>query len=219
MQRRIETSFRNGSLVPTSELKELRHIGEYLYDRLVREFAPQNRTLSIRGFARKIQHLNSSVLKHRLQSALQNRRNNQCVRTPGRLPYHVPDFNIKGYEVMISLIKVLDHNRDGYGLGRNFAFASADLRMPRRRHDDAKTVACLSRASCRQHGGIWRDGMCQPSVRSTGFAGVHPFSGQKVARRRAASPLGSVHNSIRRGRYASTGGQMQWRRPGPMQKI
>ena len=219
MQRSIERSFRNNSLTPGSELIDVKHIGPYLYTRMRQQFAAGAATLTIRRFAGRIQNMGIDNLKKKLHTALQNARNNQCIRTPNRALYHVQDYNQKGYEAMINLIKVLARNGDGHNLGRNFRFDATRLRMPAMRNDDSKS--CLSRAACRQNNGIWHDNLCQPPRNARGFAGVFPRSGQKTIRQRDRSqPLGSHRNSIRRGRYArAPNSQTLWRRPGVMRKV
>ena len=121
---------------------------------------------------------------------------------------------------MISLIKVLDRGQDGYNLGHNFIFNAYRLRMPTRRSEDTKSIPCKSRNSCRRSGGQFYDGLCQPSSNSHGFPGVYPYSGQKTKKtQNHRKPRGSLHNSIRRGRYADSPTQNIWRRPGRMRKI
>jgi len=218
MQRLIIQQFRNNLLSARSELIDLKHIGPYLYRSLKREFSPRTLTLTIQSFARKIQNMTIDNLKRKLQKALQNEHNNQCVRIDGYDMYHVPDINAKGYEVIISLIKVLARNRDGNNIGGNFIFDASQLRMPNKRSTISERVSCFSRNQCRGNGGIWYDGLCQPPAEATGFAGVHPYSGQKTNNRSPRSPLGS--NSVRRGRYArSPNGKVEWRRPGRMAKV
>lgn len=220
MQRFITRQFRDNILTPRSELIDIKHIGPYLYRRLKGEFASRSITMTIRSFARRIENLQLDNLKRKLQKALQNQHNNQCVTLPGYAPYHVSDVNEKGYEAMISLIKVLDRNGDGYGLGRNFVFDSTQLRMPQKRSAITKTVACLPRNRCVTRGATWHNGLCQPLSNARGFAGVYPYSGQKTRSRNRRGRLGSINNSVRRGQYArSPNGRVEWRRPGRMSKV
>lgn len=215
----IKQQFSDGLLTPRSELSDIKHIGEYLYKGLKRTFAPNLNNLSIRTFSNKIKRLTLSELKTKLQSALQNKRNNQCINDK-MFKYHVPDYNRKGYEAMINLIKVLARNEDGYRLGNNFSFNANQLRMPPARSDDTKFVSCLSRQTCRRNGGNWNNGMCHPSSNSQGFSGIHPYSGQKTKPRNSRHKIGSINNSIRRGRYVnSPNSQIMWRKPGKMRKL
>lgn len=210
MQRQIERQFRNNILTPQSELIEINHIGNYLYERLKKKFN-NTRRLSIKTFARKIQNLSIDTLKRKLQIALQNKRNNQCVRTPRKPLYHVPDYNVKGYEAIISLIKILARNRDGHGLGSNFTFDENLLRMPARRHDESKHLPCLSRSTCLRNNGTWNDGLCQPNHTRRGFPGIHSYTGQKMSRRT---------NKMQRGQYASSrNSNTKWRRPSRLNKL
>ncbi len=220
MQRFITRQFRDNILTPQSELIDIKHIGPYLYRRLKQEFASRARTISIRSFARKIENLQLDNLKRKLQKALQNQHNNQCITIPGYEPYHVADVNEKGYEAMISLIKVLERNADGYGLGRNFVFDASRLRMPPKRSTISKNVSCLNRNNCAANGGVWHNRLCQPPSNARGFAGVYPYSGQKTKSRNQRASLGSINNSIRRGRYVrSPNRRVEWRRPGRMSKV
>jgi hypothetical protein len=219
MQRYIAQQFARGDLNPRSEMIELKHIGPYLHERLRRSFARNTSTLTIRRFASSIQNMSVTNLKRRLQTALQNARNNQCIGTGGRI-HHVQDFNEKGFEVLISLIKVLANNRDGHNLGRNFQFDASALRMPPRRDDDAKIAGCLSRGRCRSRGYRWRNGLCVPNANSTGFSGVYPTSGQKTRPRNQNYELGTIRNSVKRGRYTQADENgVEWRRPGFMRKL
>ena len=216
MQRLIVQQFRNGLLSPNSELQELKYIGPYLYKRLINEFDNTRNTLTIRRFSQKIFNMSINTLKHKLQKALQNRRNNQCIRNGTNL-YHVPDFNEKGYEVMINLIKVMDRNLDGYGLGNRFTFDSRLLRKPPKRQD--QSVSCKARNTCNNRG-IWINNLCIPTnSRTRGFPGVFPYSGQKTYKRSRNNALGSIHNSIRRGQYVNDSRNVYWRKPGRMPKI
>ena len=220
MQRFITRQFRNNELTPRSELIDIKHIGPYLYRRLKREFSSRANTMTIQSFARKIQNLQVDNLKRKLNKALQNQHNNQCVTIPGYEPYQVADVNEKGYEAMISLIKVLDRNGDGHGMGRNFIFDASQLRMPHKRSAITKIVPCLPRNRCVANGGIWHNGACQPPSNARGFAGVYPYSGQKTTSRNRRARLGSMNNSVRRGRYVrSPNGRVEWRRPGRMSKV
>lgn len=214
MQRSIERDLNSRNILPRSEIIELKHIGPYLYKRLIKEFAPNRQSLTIRRFATKIQNMSIDQLKFRLQKALQNKRNNQCIQSNGYM-YHVPDFNTKGYEMMINLIKVLSRNENNFGFRHRFTFNARELRKPST--VSTSNLTCLSRRSCPR--GRWRDGLCQPDNRAHGFPGVHPFSGQKTYARHENRQLGSSHNSIRRGRYAQGSGSVMWRRPGKMRKI
>ena len=219
MQRFLKKSFEDGDLVPQSKLYEIKHIGDYLYKRLLRSFAPNRQSISIQKFANSIQRLSIERLKEKLQTALQNKRNNQCVQSPGLPKYHVQDYNQKGYEVMISLIKIMARNDDGYALGRNFAFDASRLRMPARRSESTKTLPCLSRRQCRSNRGIYHNNTCLPPNNARGFAGVFPYSGQKLKPRNRNQPLGGVNNSIQRGRYInSPSSNVSWRKPGRMRK-
>lgn len=210
MQRTIIGQFNRGELTPRSEMIELKHIGPYLYERLRRSFARNTRILTIQRFASSIQNMSIDNLKRRLQTALQNARNNQCIGQ-GNNVHHVRDYNEKGYEVLINLIKVLANNRDGHGLGRNFRFNASQLRMPNRRHDETKIAPCLSRGRCRSRGFRYRDGLCTPRSDRTGFPGVSSRTGQKI---------NSRNNSIRRGRYTRPDENgVEWRRPGFMRKL
>jgi len=218
MQRQLIALFRNGSLQPSSELVDLKHIGPYLYARLKREFAPTSQRLTIRMFSNRIKNLSIEALKKKLQKSLQNRRNNQCVASNNTAFYHVADFNEKGYEILISLIKVLDKNGDGYNMGNGFRFNANELKKPTKRSDDTKYMSCLSRVQCRRNGGNWSQGVCIPSNDRTGFPGVSPHSGQKTRSRIQSHRLGSFNNSIRRGQYVRSGRYL-WRRPGSMQHV
>ena len=208
MQRFIQQRFQSGDLTPNSRLDEIKHIGDYLYDRLRRSLAPNRQILTIRMFARRIENMSIDALKSTLQKALQNARNNQCVRTPGQPKYHVPDYNYKGYEAMINLIKVLARNGDGHRLGQRFNFDANRLRMPPKRSEDSRFTPCLTRRTCQ---GSWRDGLCQPSSQSRGFPGVHGYTGQKKNRRTIFSPRGQ-HAQSDNVRYS-------WRKPRRMQKL
>jgi hypothetical protein len=213
MQREIARRFARNDLNPSSQLIELPHIGEYLYKRILRKFAPNNRIITIRGFARRIQNMNINTLITKLQEALQNKRNNQCIQTnTNRFGfYHVPDYNLKGWESMISLIKVLNNGRDGYALGNNFSFDIRQLRMPRRRDENTKYASCLSPRQCRRSNNVYHNGLCQPHTHTIGFQGVRPYSGQKIK---------SNHNSRLRGHYAASPNRRYlWRHAGRMRKV
>jgi hypothetical protein len=221
MQRRLKQLFRSGDLHPRSELIEIKHIGPYLYQRLKNMFAPRLNSLSIRRFASQIKNLSLFTLKHKLQKALQNQRNNQCIMG-NKGPHHVRDYNEKGYEALISLIKVLAKNEDGHNLGRQFTFDATQLRMPNKRSEIAKHIACHgSRSKCRRRGGSWSDNQCNPPNGSiNGFPGVFPFSGQETYDRNLNKPLGSKRNAIRRGSYSkSRNSRKKWRRPGSMNHV
>ena len=212
MQRTLEREFRNGILTPRSTLLEIKFIGDYLYRRLIREFARNNASLSIQRFATRIQNMNLQTLKERLQKALQNKRNNQCVsKYRGGPKYHVADVNEKGYEAMIALIRILAQNRDGYNLGAGFRFDGTRLRKPRRRDDDTKFVPCLSRRNCNRSNRTFRNGVCTPRSRSTGFIGVGRHSGQKLTRHSG--------NMIRSGNYTRPSNGVSWRKPGRLRKV
>tara|TARA_B100000482_G_scaffold191072_1_gene175445 strand:- start:660 stop:1322 length:663 start_codon:yes stop_codon:yes gene_type:complete len=220
MQRILKRAFENGELQPQSKLFEIKHIGDYLYTRLLRSFAPNRQSISIRKFAKSIERLTIERLKEKLQTALQNKRNNQCIQSPGLLKYHVQDFNQKGYEVMINLIKIMARNDDGYNLGRNFRFDASRLRMPARRSDSAKTLPCMSRRQCMRNGGNFHNSTCLPQNNARGFAGVYPYSGQKRNPINRNQQLGGVNNSFRRGRYTkSPTSNVSWRKPGRMRKL
>ena len=212
MQRELERDFRNGILTPRSTLLEIKFIGDYLYRRLIREFARNHASLSIQRFATRIQNLNLQSLKERLQKALQNKRNNQCVSTyRGGPEYHVADVNEKGYEAMVALIRILAQNRDGYNLGAGFHFDGTRLRKPRRRDDDTKFVPCLSRRSCNRRNYAFRNGVCIPRSRSNGFIGVGRHTGQKITPH--------SRNLSRRGTYTQRSNGVSWRKPGRLRKI
>ena len=212
MNRTIVQMFRRGELTPMSHLIEIPSIGPYLYRRLRRTLSPNTRELTVRMFAHRIRRMDTARLKRTLQRALQNNRNNMCVTSHPRRPdYHVSDYNVRGCNALFSLIRVLHSGQDGHGLGHNFAFDITRIRMPPYREDDSKTLPCLSRGRCRRAGGVFSDGLCQPTNRVRGFDGVSPFSGQ---RRNAGSPQPS------RGRYARhPDGNTKWRRPGHMRKV
>lgn len=219
MQRQIQQSFQSGTFTPQTHLIELKHIGPYLYDRLRKTFAPNLQSLSFRRFARSIENLQLSTVKKKLQTAVQNRRNNQCIQTNSDVSHHVRDFNEKGYEALISLIKVMSRNNDGYNLGVRFVFDAAQLRMPRRRDDSTKTLPCLSRVRCGPRGGRFHNGLCLPPTNATGFSGVFPRSGQKTYNRNNNYELGSSKNSVRRGNYVNDpNSRTLWRKPGRMRK-
>lgn len=223
MLRLIRREFNNGNLVPNTELIELKHIGTYLYDRMLREFGRRNQQrLTIRSFANKIRNMNIDLLKRKLSKSLQNLRNNQCVHDPGKPKYHVQDVNQKGYEVMIALIKCLDRGDDGFNLGANFVFDSSQLRATHR-SESAKFVSCInSRRRCTNSGGIWTQGRCIPPSNARGFQGVHTYSGQKTyTPRDRRQRLGSERNSITRGQYTRSPNHpsQMWRRPGRMNKV
>ena len=212
MQRTLQQAFRRGDLTPQSTMDQVKHIGPYLYNRLRRIFASGAQTLTIRSFARRIERLTLDTLRFRLQRALQNRRNNQCVRSNGQALYHVPDYNYKGYEILLALIKVLARNGDGHGLGNRFNFDARQLRMPTRRDPASKTVPCVSNTrSCRRNGGRWSQGLCHPPSATRGFPGVQGYSGQKRSLR---------STDTLRGNYVRTpNSQTSWRRPGRMTKL
>tara|TARA_B110000008_G_scaffold187223_1_gene186033 strand:+ start:755 stop:1426 length:672 start_codon:yes stop_codon:yes gene_type:complete len=223
MQRYLSQEFQRGDLQPSSEMIEIKHIGPYLYNRLIKEFS-RSRILTIRTFANRISSMSIDLLKRKLTKSLQNKRNNQCIPNGNKNNndlYHVQDVNQKGYEILLHLIRLLSRNGDGHNLGANFQFDASRLRLATRRSEDAKTSGCLSRSRCRRHGNTWHDSLCQPGRRSNGFYGVHPYSGQKTKQNRnARKPLGSINNSIRRGRYArSPNSNILWRRPGRMRKV
>ena len=211
MQRIIVRMFRNGDLTPLSPIIDVPSIGPYLYARLKRSLSPRTRELTIRMFAHKIRRMNTDRLKTTLQRGLQNRRNNECVRSRPRRPlYHVPDFNLYGWKAIISLIKVLHRNQDGHQLGNGFVFDVNSLRMPHARSESAKTLPCVSRQRCGRQGGTYRDGLCQPPNAARGFPGVHLHSGQRARRGQ-----GNI-----RGRYATSANrQTMWRRPGSLRKL
>ena len=209
MQREIVRRFRDGRLLPTSSMMDVPHIGPYLFHRMKREFAPNRASFTLRMFASRIQSLTHQQIAHRLQRALQNRRNNQCVPTQSPTTnngmYHVADYNLHGYKAIVSLVQVMASHRDGHNLGRNFTFDARRLRATHRDHD-SKYVPCMSRARCT---GIWYDRMCQPSAQTRGFPGVAGRTGQKFA-----------SNKLRRGQYAkSPQGGRTWRRPRRMVKV
>ena len=207
MQRRIQAMVRRGELRESSTLDEVPYIGSYLYDGLHRAFASRAPEVTIRRFARAIERFDLATLKRRLQQALQNARSNHCVRRSPTLMYHVSDYNQKGYEAMVAVIKVFARQP----IGGRFAFDARRLRLPPRRSESTKTMPCLSRRRCPP--GRWHDGLCQPPDRARGFDGVYPHSGQ--SRRRGSSRL-------QRGRYArpaSAHGRTRWRRPGPLQPV
>ena len=203
MQRRIARMFQDGDLRASSTLNKVPYIGAYLYRGLRTAFAPRAQNITIRRFARAIEVLDLTTVKSCVQRALQNARNNQCIQTSTDV-YHVADYNQKGYEAIIALIKVLARNP----LGRYFAFDARRLRLPPYRGHSAKRYPCLSRRRCPS--GRWYDGLCQPRHTENGFDGVHPFSGQ--TRHRNASRR-------RRGRYARSRSAKHWRRPGPMRHV
>ena len=93
MEAELARRFRDGELVPSSSVREIKHIGAYLGARLRDAFNPRARELTIRVLARRIAPLSIDQLKSRLQRALQNEHANECVnsRTYGR--YHVRDMN------------------------------------------------------------------------------------------------------------------------------
>ena len=128
------------------------------------------------------------------------------------------DFNEKGYEVLINLIKVLASNEDGYHLGDNFNFNANKLRMAPKRHDITRTIACQNRRNCQ---GIWNDGQCHPRNNNViGFPGIYPHSGQKTHTRNISHTLGSQRNSKRHGKYSKPlNSRILWRKPGRLRKI
>lgn len=216
MQREIERRFQNGEYRPGTHLIHLKHIGPYLYQRLCAAFRVQS--LTIEQFARRVRDFSADQLKQKLQRALQNARNNQCIPGNGRIDmYHVADYNSKGYEALISLLRVLARNGDGYNIGQGFRFNPSRILL-RRRNDDTKDMACMDRQQCAAHHGTYHDNLCQPNRRRQGFEGVAPYSGQKHIRpRNRNAALGSMQNSITRGRYAqSPQANVYWRRPGRM---
>lgn len=207
--------FQNQQLAPASELIEVPHIGPYLYDRIRREFTTNVRSLSIRGFASSVQNMSLDTLQRRLQKALQNARNNQCVssRRPYR-SYHVPDVNKLGYAAMIGLVKTIGAGNDGgHNLGRNWRLDASRLRLPRERSNGSKYLSCIkTRTACQNRGGVFVNRMCQPQPGDEGFPGVRPHAGQKVATRNNTNP--------RRGNYVqSANGATQWRMPGALPKV
>ena len=205
MQRRIQSMVGRGELHESSNLDAIPYIGPYLYGGLRRTFAPCARDVTIRRFARAIERFDIPTVKGRLQTALQNERNNQCVRQSPTTMYHISDYNQKGYQAMLAVIKVIAREP----VGRRFAFDARQLRMPPRRSASAKGRPCLSRRHCPR--GRWYDGLCQPDDATRGFDGVHPFSGQSWRRR---------SSRVRRGRYArSRTGSKRWRRPGPLRHV
>lgn len=224
MDRSIVRQFQNGTLTPASELIDVKYIGSYLYARLKHVFSPRTQILTISSYANRIRNMSEDTIKKRLQVALQNDRNNMCVRTSrrpqSRSKYHVADYNQKGYEAMISLTRVLARGQDGYNIGHNMLANPAQLRLPPTRDNASKETSCLSRSRCRNRG-RWYDNLCQPPSNTRGFPGVYPRSGQKTRQNRNRNfALGSMHNSIHRGRYARTpDGQYRFRRPGPMTKL
>lgn len=214
MRRSIRIAFENGTLSPESELVDLKHIGPYLYRRLKKEFAPSASRLTVKRFISKIKRLSFTTLKQRLQKSLQNRRSNECVRSTNNTLYHVPDLNEKAYEAIICLIKVLAFDR-----GIHFTFDASQFRKPPRRSDIAKTISCTSRRNCQRLGGEWNNNLCMPRQNVQGFSGIYPHSGQKMYRRDYTRPLGSLRNSVRRGRYSKSRTDSFWRRPGTLRKI
>lgn len=209
MRATIRRAFADGTLTPQSTLDELKHIGPYLYRRMTREFAPTRRRLTIRTFASRISPMSLDVLKSRVQRSLQNERKNQCVPSTQGKTYHVADFNTKGYEAILTLIRVLARNEDGYNLGRRFQFDGSRLRMPPQRTDNTKFIAChRTRSRCRRNSGVWADGQCHPRGRARGFPGVSPYSGQRYDRRR-----------IMHGQYSRKSKTERWRRPGRLNKV
>lgn len=212
LQRRMRRMFATGELRPSSLLTDVPFIGDYLYGRLQRTLECTRRPLTIRRFATRIAPLPIDQVKSILQVAMQNRRNNQCVvqSHTGR-SYHVADYNVKGYESMIALLRCLGAGSDGSGLGAPFVFDARRLHPPRSRHADTKHLPCVrSRRACERLGGVYYDGLCQPVRSRRGFPGVASHTGQKRASGRR-----------RRGRYAQApdGRQTRWRRPGPMPKV
>lgn len=218
MRRYIKSSFENGSLTPYSELIDLKHIGPYLYRRLKREFSTNQ--LTVRRFANKIKNLSIDVLKNRIQKALQNLRKNECIQTKYGL-LHVQDYNEKGYEAIISLIRVLANGEDGHQLGRHFSFDASQLRMAPKRHDITKYISCKRRNQCTGVNERWDNGQCKPSNnRVRGFPGIYPHSGQKTYKRNRRYPLGSIRNSRKHGRYSrNRNNEVMWRTPGRLRKI
>lgn len=205
----IKKAFENKVIGPNTELVELKHIGSYLYDNLKRVFSPNTKRLTIRMFANRIKNLPVDILKSKLQTGLQNRRNNQCVNS-GNGAYHVSDFNQKAYESLIALIKVMKNREDGYNLGESFTFNNSSLRI-RRRDQETKQLPCLGRELCAVHKGDWHNELCQPPTNAIGFEGVLPFSGQKLINRK---------NMTKRGTYVSSRNSIYlWRKPERMDQI
>lgn len=207
-RREIRRGFQTGALTPATRLYELRHIGPYLYRRLVRAFARAGAgQLTIRGFFHGIRRLDSDALKSRLQRALQNERNNRCVpsrRSPNG-KHRVADYNRLAYKTMLSLARAGAAGDDGHGLCAGARYDARALRLPAYREEITKHVSCSGRRGCR---GVYADGLCQPARRARGFDGVSPFAGQ-------ASGRGGQR---RRCAYAAERGGTRWRRPGRCSK-
>lgn len=209
MQRVLTRMFRDGTLGPDSPIDALPHIGPYLSTQLLREFSPRQPT--VRGLVQRLARLGDDSIRRRLQTALQNRRANQCVQWSDDIRYHVPDINHKGWETCISLIKVCYQGRDGHALARTMRCNPSRLRMPNARSYQSKVSGCLRQAECIADAErVFADRLCMPADwRSHGFVGVHPHPGQKSE---------SVANSRGR-RYARHPVRGRWRTPGRQPRL
>lgn len=214
MRRRLERLFQNGILGPQSQMRDVPHIGPYLYDRLCRGFGV--RQLTIATFARRLEGLSVERIRWRLERALQNERNNRCVPSVAqrrRLMYHVPDVNAKGYETLLALIRLLIARGDGHRMAGP-ALRRLNPRLlyaPARRPDVTRHFGCVDTSRrCARAGGVFADGLCQPptGVRR-GFPGVRPYAGQTA----------TVQENRRRGAYAAPRNGQSWRRPGAVRKL
>lgn len=205
MNSQIVNSFRDGSLRPSSSMRDVPYIGPYLHEGLRRVFAPGKHTITINRFARSIELLERDVVMEKIQRALQNARANRCVRNP--TPYHIPDVNTMAWRSVVTLVRIMSRGDDGYGLGRRFQFDARRLRMPTNRQRASKSSACLTRRECAtRRDSIFSDGLCMPLSRNTkGFDGVGNHPGQKTSKRTRYS---------RGAKYARhPSGRCRWRRP------
>ena len=203
MQNEISNAFRDGTLTPSSTINEVKWIGTYLYKGLIHEFAPTNNRLSIRGFCGKIRNLADDALKFRLKQSVKNNRANKCIQNYKNEGYHVQEINNKGWEALISLIKVIVKGNSGYDFG-SFNFNYRVLKLPPKRESDTKKLGCLSRRECRINGGIYSDGLCQTrNMNHHGFEGIDSSRGQK--KRSRVPVLGYAQSPI--------DSQIYWKKP------
>jgi len=131
-EKEVARRFKDGELLPSSMITDMKHIGPYLGDRLRDTFSPHATTFTIGTFAESISQLSTEQLRERLKSALQNKRARECVdRKHGE--YQVRAVNDRGWRACVALIRTLAKGKDGHGMGTNFAFDASRLRVPRAR--------------------------------------------------------------------------------------
>ncbi len=131
-EKEVARRFRDGELLPSSMITDMKHIGPYLEERLRDTFSPHATTFTIGAFAESISQLSTEELRKRLKYALQNKRASVRVdREYGE--YQVRAVNDRGWRACVALIRTLAKGKGGHGMGVHFAFDASRLRVPRAR--------------------------------------------------------------------------------------